>query len=224
MTQAIPLIDKDDNFELIRDKIAEILAVEQAAQVALAVAAAKDPTPWQFNVYQERINPWEAFRDGSGDLTPIVNIWYDSGAFDKASSNVSTRQKADPSRYNIDVYTYAKSTETAGGHDPGDEAASKLCHHVFKLVRNILMHDKYKYLDMQRGLVWRRWFGNINAYQPQSGNQPMNRTAVIRSVFEVEHNEEIQLEDHETCEIVNVKMRHEPGGQIIAELDIDFSA
>lgn len=223
MTQAIPLITKDDNFELIRDKIAYILAAEGAAQVALAEAVPLDSTPWKFNVYKERINPWEAFRDGSGDLTPIVNVWYDSGTFDKSSSNVATRQKADPSRYNIDIYAFSKSTETAGGHDPGDQAASELCQHVLKLVRNILMHDKYKHLDML-GVVWRRWPGQITAFQPQSGNQPLNRVAAIRLVLEVEHNETIELEDHETCEIISIDFRHEPTGQIIAEIDLDFSS
>ena len=222
MTQAIPLITKDDNFEIIRDKIADILAVEQAAQVALAEAVPLDPTPWQFNVYMERINAWEVFRDGTGDLTPIVNVWYDSTGYNKGASNVATRQKAEPSRYNIDIHTYAASTETAGGQSPGDEAAALRCHHVLKLVRNILMHDKYKYLDMQ-GIVWRRWPGDTQVYQPQPTG-PMNKVATCRFTLEVEHNETIELEDHETCEIISIDMRYEPGGQIIAELDIDFSA
>lgn len=222
MTQAIPLIDKDDNFEIILDKITTILAVEGAAQVALAAAVPTDTTPYEFNIYKERINPWEAFRDGVGVLTPIVNVWYDSGAFDKASSNVSTRQKTSPSRYNIDCYTYAAATETVTGHTPGDMAASLACHQVIKLIRNILMHDKYKYLDLQ-GTVWNRWVGSIQAYQPQSGG-PMNRVVANRLTLDVEHNETIELEDHETCEIISIDMRYEVDGQIIAEIDLDFSA
>jgi len=37
------LIDKEDNFTLIRNEIAAILAVEVASQKVLATAASKDP-------------------------------------------------------------------------------------------------------------------------------------------------------------------------------------
>lgn len=222
MTQSIPLIDKQDGFELVRDTIAAILATETVAQVALATAQSKpNPSDWAFGVYLERINPWEAFL--AGDLTPIVNVWFDSTTFDKASSNVATRQKTDPSRFNVDIYAQAESKEETVGHTPGDEAASKLAQHVAKLVRNILMHDKYKYLGLQ-GIVWRRWVGQITAFQPASGTQPLGKIAAVRLVLEVEHLETIDLEDHETLEIISIDMRHEPNGQIIAELDIDFGS
>lgn len=222
MTQVIPLIDKQDNFELVRDTIASILAVETVAQVALATAAAKpNPDDWKFYVFLERVNPWELFL--ADDLTPIVNVWFDSSTFDKSSSNVATRQKTDPSRFNIDIYAQANSTEETVGHTPGDEAAAKLAHNTTKLVRNILMHDLYKYLGLQ-GIVWRRWVGQITSFQPQSGGQPLNRVAAVRLVLEVEHNETIDLADHETLEIISIDMRHEPNGQIIAELDIDFGS
>lgn len=223
MSQAIPLIQKEDGFEQVRDAIAAILATESAAQQVLAIDAALDPEPWDFRVYSERVDPWETFRDKTDDSRPVVNIWYDSSSYEMGASNVATRQKTDPSRFNVDVYTSAVSSETVGGHTPGDEAASKRAHHVVKLARNILMHDKYKYLGL-RGLVWRRWVGQITAFQPSSGNQPLNRIAACRLVLEVEHIETIELEDHETLEILNIKLKHEPDGQIIAELEYDFSA
>lgn len=222
MTQVIPLIDKQDGFELVRDTIATILATETAAQVALATAASKpNPDDWNFKVYLERINPWEAFL--AGDLTPIVNVWFDSMTFDKGKSNVATRQQTDPSRYNIDIYAQANSTEETVGHTPGDKAAALLAHNTTKLVRNILMHDKHKYLGLQ-GIVARRWVGQVTSFQPQSGGQPLNRVVAVRLVLEVEHLETIDLADHETLEIISIDMRHEPSGQIIAEIDIDFSS
>ena len=41
------LIDKQDSFEIVRDKIGLILASESASQQALATAAAKDPDLWR---------------------------------------------------------------------------------------------------------------------------------------------------------------------------------
>ena len=48
------LINKTDSFELVRDKIAMILADEFASQQALAQAEAIDPAPWDISVYTER--------------------------------------------------------------------------------------------------------------------------------------------------------------------------
>jgi hypothetical protein len=222
MTQSIPLIDKSDNFQIIGAAIASILATETVAQQALAVLDSQDPALYKFNVYRERINPWEAFRDGTAgaDLTPIVNVWYESSRYDKGSSNVSTRQTSDPSRYNIDVYAYAASAETVAGHDPGDKTAALLAQNICKLVRNILMHDKYKKLGLDASkTVGMRWPGSMTAFQPQSGNQPVQRVVGCRFELDVKHIETTDLEDEETLSILNIKMRYEDGGKIIAELE-----
>ena len=211
----VPFIDKQDVFEIIRDKIAIILAVETASQQALATAAGKDSSLWKFRVFSERINPWEAFTEE--DKSPIVNIWYSNSTYDMAESNVSTRQKA-TSRYNIDIYAYAESKETAEGHSSGDELAAKLAQHTAKLVRNILIHDNYRYLDM-RGTVWRRWPASITMFQPTSGEQAIQRVVGARFELDVEHNETIELASEQTIELINVKFFHKPDGQVIAELE-----
>lgn len=222
MTYALPLIDKVDGFEIVRDKIAEILATETVLQVALATAQGKDhPEDWALKVFKERINPWEEFvhADATTDPTPILNVWYDSEGYDKSSSNQSGRQKA-TSRINIDCLGYALSEDNpAGGHVPGDMSAALVSQRVVRLVRNILMSDKYKYLGL-RGLVWRRWVAIQTAYQPQSGGQPVQKVQAVRVAMDIEHNETIEMPTEETVEQVNVKMRHEPNGQIIAEMDI----
>ena len=53
------LIDKQDNFEIVRDQIAAILVNEVASQMALATAEAKDPEDWNLQIFTERSNPWE---------------------------------------------------------------------------------------------------------------------------------------------------------------------
>ena len=149
-TQSIPLIDSRDNWEIIRDKIQEILALESAAQVVLATDAGRqNPEYWDFDTYTERAAPWEAFRDGAS-TTPIVNIWTTKSDADPTSSNRSRRQKHS-TRYNLDAYAYAVSEETESGHIPGDRAAAFAVHRLMRLIRNILMHDKYTYLGMRAG-------------------------------------------------------------------------
>ncbi len=97
------LIDRPDGFEIVRDQVAAILATEQANQQALATAAGKDPSPWALNVYQERSNPWEQYLNNQNDLTPIVNVWFDSASYDQGASSVVDRQCSD-TIINIDCY------------------------------------------------------------------------------------------------------------------------
>lgn len=215
MTYNIPLIDKQDVFEIIRDKIAQILAAEVAVQMSLAPV----PADYKLRIYSDRINPWEPFLrvEPGDDVSPIVNVWYDTSNFgERGSSNMSTRQ-ATTSTYNIDVYTYAESTEEVTGHTPGDEQSARNVHNAAKLIRNIIMHDKYICLEMPDD-VWWRWVQSMTVFQPQSANQAIQRVVGCRIALDVKHNEYILLEDHEILEVVNVEYRYEPDGQIIAEL------
>jgi len=220
MTQSIPLVDGQDNFEIIRDKIGALLATETVAQVALATAAEK-PTPddWKFYVYLERSNPWEAFRDGEGDLTPIVNVWYDRGQYEEGRSNLHTQQGV-TSRFNVDIYAYAPAMETETGHTPGDEGTAFLTHRIVRLVRNILMHDKYRWLDL-RGTVEKRWLASQEVFQPSSGNQTVQNVLAARLAIDVEHPEIIDFEDPETLEIINVKFYRGEDDKLLAELQYE---
>ena len=217
MTYVLPLIDKTDGFETVRDAVVSLLATETALQQALATAAAEDPALWEFDVFSERSNPWERF-DADPTAVPAVNVWYDSSQFDESASNTATRQLARPSRYNVDVYASAVTAEAGAGHDLGDVKAAKEAHRVTRLVRNLLMHDKYIALGLSSKLVSRRWIESITAFQPQSGNVPVSHVRACRLVLAVDHLETVDLPDHETIDIVNVKFHYEPDGQVIAEL------
>jgi len=216
LSSVIPFIDKGDNFEKVRDRIAAILAFETQSQQTLATTAGKDPTLWKWRVFSERINTVEVLTQGD-DKTPIVNIWYDNSNFDKSGSNMTTRQVT-TSRYNIDIYCHAESIATSEGHNSGDELAAKLAHNTAKLLRNILMHDTYKYL-LYQGVVESRWIADIRSFQPGSGSQPVERVSAVRIEFDVRHIETILLQDPSILEIVNVKMYHDPDGAVIAELE-----
>lgn len=218
MTYALPLIDKQDGFELVRDAVAAILAAECSAQQALATAAAKDPNLWAFNVYTERSAPWEILQSMSD--TPVVNVWYDGTQFDKSKSTRSLHHQAEPTRINVDCYASAVSAESGAGHTSGDENAARAVQRVFRLVRNILMSDKYDQLALPT-VVGMRWPGSVISFQPGSQDRPVTSVSAIRLVLDVSHTETTELPDGETLELINIKFYHEPDGMVIAELDFE---
>jgi hypothetical protein len=216
--QIIPLVETPDGFELVRDKIAEILAKETLLQQSQAQAAGYDPDDWKFSVYEERSRPWEVYRD-CVETTPIVNIWYDTDSFDRATSNSEDRQKT-TSIYHIDCFAYATSQQTEDGHSPGDESAAKAAHRIGRLVRRILMHPKYESLGFSddENPVWYRWVTSRLAFQPTSSNGPIQNVMGFRIDLEVQHNEYIELYPEVNLEQIMIQLFHEPDDQVRAEL------
>ncbi len=217
------LIDKQDTAEIIRDKIALILATETLSQVALATTAGKsDPDEWKLRVFKERANPWENLPTKTGDPSPIVNVWWDTSSFEGDASNISERQKS-TTIFNIDCYAYGKSKNiSGGGHSCGDQTAAENVHRATRLVRNILMAAQYTYLDL-RGIVWRRWVDSITMLQPQQDNQNVHHVVASRLAFRVEFNEfSPQVEPNELC-LLNVEIDRAEDGQILVEADYDYT-
>jgi len=219
------LIDKQDTFEIIRDKIAVILATESANQVALATTASKpNPADWKLRVFLERSNPFEEFlnyKEGD-DVSPLVNVWYDNSNFDESASNVAKRQKA-TGVYNIDCYGFGLAEDVSGGgHKPGDKEASIVVHRAVRLVRNILMAAEYTYLDL-RGIVWQRWTQSINILQPEIENQAVQQIVAARIAFRVIFNELSPQVATETLEQVFVDVKRAENGEILAEANYDYT-
>lgn len=220
---ALELIDKQDNFEIIRDKIAVILATETINQQALATAALKDPNDWKLRVYTERSNPFEQWLniEPPTDKTPIVNVWYESSNFDPAASNISERQKTTGVFY-IDCYGYGESSNLiAGGHVPGDSAAAFQAQNAIKLVRNILMAAENTYLQL-RGLVWQRWPQSITMFQPQIDNLAAQNVIAARLVFSVIFNELSPQVAPEILELVSVDIKRAEDGEIVIDADYQY--
>lgn len=155
------LIDKLDTVERVRDRIAEILVTETAAQVALARAAtpAKDSKLWDLRVFVDRANPWADFIDAETgnllDACPVVNVSFSEASYDMRKGDVVERQQA-TGTFNIDVYGYGISQDDGAGHLAGDAIARAEALRGTRLVRNILMAAEHTYLGM-RGVVGRRW-------------------------------------------------------------------
>ncbi|MCP4710735.1 MAG: hypothetical protein GY869_19085, partial [Planctomycetes bacterium] len=183
------LIDKQDNFEIVRDKIAEILVAAVARQMALAVLAGKDPDLWKLRIFLERSNPFEQFLNCDGaDLSPLVNIWVDNSQFDPKASNVMERQKSE-TIYNLDCYGIGVSADdVTGGHVPGDEKASFEVQRAVRLVRNIIMSAENTYLQSRR-TVWGRWPRSIEFFQPQIDNHTVEQVKGARISLKVDFNE-----------------------------------
>lgn len=217
------LIDKQDNFEVIRDQIAAILATEVASQMALASGEGKDPNDWKLRIFSERSNPWEQLLNEQTDRSPIVNVWFDNSNFDPAASNISERQKTE-GVFNIDCYGYGiSSDEAGGGHNPGDKEAAFEVHKALRLVRNILMAAEYTYLGL-RGVVWQRWPQSITVFQPQLDGRQMQQLVGARLAFRVVFNEFSPQVLAETLELVSVDVKRTEDGEIVAEADYDYTA
>lgn len=217
------LIDKQDNFEVIRDQIAAILATEVASQMALATAGGKDPDDWKLRIFSERSNPWEQLLNEQTDRSPIVNVWLDNSNFDPAASNISERQKTE-GVFNIDCYGYGiSSDEMGGGHNPGDKEAAFEVHKALRLVRNILMAAEYTYLGL-RGVVWQRWPQSITVFQPQLDGRQMQQIVGARLAFRVVFNEFSPQVPAETLELVSVDVMRTEDGEIVVEADYDYTA
>lgn len=212
------LIDKQDNFEIIRDQIGAILVAEVASQKALATAASKDPSLWNFKVYTERANPWEAYLNDESELTPIVNVWYDSSNYPEATGNTSSRQMAE-AVFNIDCYGVANSTDNPlGGHNPGDQEAAFTVQRVIRLVRNILMASEYTYLGL-RGVVWQRWPQTITMFQPQQDRGNVRPVIAARIGFRVKFNEFSPQISGNMLELISATVTRTDDGQLLLGAD-----
>lgn len=215
------LIDKQDNAEIVRDQIAAILALESAAQQALATAATKDPAGWELQVYTERSNPWEKWlNDQTTDTAPIVNVWYDTATYNEAASNVVERQ-ATEATFNIDCYGLGVSEDDGAGHKPGDREAAFEVQRAIRLVRNILMASEYTYLGL-RGLVWQRWPQSVQVFQPASGDRIIQQIVAARLAFRVRFNEFSPQYVGQALELLSVDVKRTEDGQIVAEADYDY--
>lgn len=212
------LIDKVDGFEMVRDQIAAILAVESAAQEARATAASRDASRWRLRVYLERSNPWHEWQfvpdNESVDATPIVNVSYESGAFPPGSGNVVEQQKHS-AVFNIDCYGYGKSADVPlGGHSPGDELASLEAHRALRLVRNILMSAHYIHLGL-RGVVSRRWPQSINVFQPASDGRTVQHVVGARLSLAVDFNEYSPQVQGAAFETLSVEVTRSADGLVL---------
>lgn len=220
MTQPLPLIDGPDTSEIVRDKIAEILVTEQAAQQALATAAAEDPRLWELRVFVERSDPWSEFQavgEDQLDVAPIINVAVDNLTYDASASNQISRQKT-TAIYHIECYGYGIAKAEGAGQSPGDLLAALTLQRAVRLVRNILMAGEYTYLDL-RGTIWRRWIRSIQFFEPSFDTRAIQHVLAARIAFEVGFNELSPQVSGEILEAIGVTVRRTEDGEIVLQAD-----
>ena len=218
------LITKKDNYEIIRDQVAAILATESAHQQVLARKADKDPDDWKLRVFIEKALPFEEWlgSEVAEDTSPIVNVWFDNTNFETRGSNIVERQKA-TSIFNVDCYGYGASADNPlGGHNPGDTEAAFSVQRALRFCRNILMASEYTYLGL-RGLVWQRWPQGITVFQPELNGVYVQRVAGARFAFSVVYNE--MAPQYEGCpiEAISIDVLRSETGELLVEADYDYS-
>lgn len=219
MANITQLIDKLDTFEIVRDKIAVILADESAMQVQLATTAGKpDPTQWALKVYTERATPW----DNNSDDEVIVNVWFDTTSVDESASN-SVRNQTMRGTFNIDVIGFAASKpDGSGGHVAGDAQAALNAQRGLRLVRNIIMASTYTYLDL-RGMVGQRMPQSISAFQPQLNGKPTLHAVGTRLAMGVRYEEFAPQYEPATLQELSVTIERAEDGSVLAELEYDYT-
>jgi len=216
------LIDKRDTFEIVRDKIAKILANEIANQKALAITDGKDQTKWDLSVYVERSNPFEKWLNQSADKTPIVNVWFENYNLDSNASNTVEYQTINGT-FNIDIYGFAVSSNNiAGGHFAGDEESAKEAQRAYRLIRNILMSSFYTYLDL-RPLVSQRWIQSVTAFQPEQQGNQIEQVQAMRMSLSVKFLEFSPQYEGQELEYISNDIKRNEDGMIIAEADYQYA-
>lgn len=225
------LIDKQDNNEIIRDQIAALLAVEEANQRTLAIAASQDPNNYKFDVYIERSRPFESLTakgDGSeiGQM-PLVNILFDNDVFDNKNADQTQKQRVKGTFF-IDCYAQKNRTALM----MGDEATSKESDRIARLVRNIIMSAEYYQLGLGhkeygigKNIVFKRYVMRREKFFPSDREgQVFENVIATRITLEVEYNETSpQINTRDLDLLITTCRKDEITGQIYFEVKSDFT-
>lgn len=135
-------------FEVIRNRIAEILADELDNQFLLTY-----DTDFEVDVYIERFVPFDHTD------TPAVNVSFSGGSYDN-----QTAIDVDGSySYFIDVFTKADTTND----DRGDKLAMFKLHKLLGVCRAIIQNPIYKTLGFEPPFLMSRQISNISIAQPK---------------------------------------------------------
>lgn len=158
---AIPI----SSFEIIRTRIAEILALELANQKTLQPTLDLSAT-----IFEERAT---AIDTSEGT---VISVLLNSNS-EQAKSQVHTSGQYS---YYIDVYTEASSTPT----ERGDSLARILCQRFIGLIRGILENPVYKFLDFEVAFIQRVQISNTEMASPLEDASSSN-TAFGRVTMQV---------------------------------------
>jgi hypothetical protein len=164
----IDVIIPSQSFEIIRNRIGEILADEIANQFDLTDDEDLDASQWieRFVTY---------------DLSelPAINVMMAEGTY----SGQTVIQQDGTYRFYIDVYVQAKS----GPDDPGDQKAMVKLQRLLGVCRAILEDPKYKTLGypVPSGFIMNKHIDSIQIQNPNQKEHDALNTAMGRIILSV---------------------------------------
>ena len=138
-------------FEVIRNRIAEILVDELDQQVLLTY-----DTDLEAKVYLERFVPFD-----NSEL-PAINVSFSAGDY----NNQTARDVDGTYSYFIDVFTQAKTTDD----DRGDKLAIFKLHKLLGVCRAIIQNPIYKTLGFEPPFIMSRQISRIFIAEPKEGD------------------------------------------------------
>lgn len=159
-------------FELIRDKIGEILADEILAQFAIHSDSERNA-----KVFIERITPIDKTE------MPLINVLYSRSGYDNNSAINSDGKNT----YNIDVYTSAKTKVVKRG---GAESMARVGR-ILGIVRAILESPFYLTLGFAPPFIIGTEVTGIEIQDPRD-NQDAANTVMGRLIFVVDAKEDVE--------------------------------
>lgn len=159
-------------FEIIRDRIGEILGDEFANQYSLTLNADLDLAVWV-----ERFIPFD-----ESEL-PAINVSLATGAFGGHAQGTTEGTYT----YFIDVHTKAASTDD----DKGDSLASMKLQKILGICRAILENPKYKTLGFTAPIIFFRKCETLSISDP--GKQDAASAVMGRIGFSVKTTETVDL-------------------------------
>ncbi len=223
------LIDKQDSIEVIRDRIAELIKIETANQMLLAIAAAKDPEQWDMRVFPECFREIEQWLNVDDDLYPVPLVCVSTqGANIDTSKSTGVGRTVYRGRFAIDCYAAGHSqADGPGKHIPGDVDAAKNRDRAARLVRNILMATDNRQLQLEaEKIIWGDLI--VQGYdfpEPTVEAHPTRDVRAVRFLVEVVYNETAPQPVAGTLEDARIDIRRdEITGEIIAQARYDYLA
>ena len=167
------------NYELIRNKIAEIIAIELENQFVMSY----DPD-FDCNVWLERTTPFD-----QTEMTPaVINVSFIDGNY----QNEDVKDADGVYSYAVDVYSRGYTNE----ENIGDTRAALIVQKVIGKIRAILMATVYKTVDTGLGIVKNRKVVSVQVYDPKRHPQGDDSTTFDqagRVLFQVTAIETVEV-------------------------------
>lgn len=162
----------NQNFEIVRDRIAEILATEFSSQFILT-----SNSDFDLDVWLERFIPFDK------EELPAINVGLATGTF----SGHDQKKTDGTYTYFIDAYAKADSSE----NDQGDTKANIKLQRLLGMIRAMLENPRYKTLGFDPPSIFNRHCESLSIADP--GKQDATSSVMGRITFLVKVPETVEL-------------------------------